>query len=215
MYTVYLTANGYVDSSLDLSGISQQSNCGRGIMYVNPVTAFGHPTFNKQFNGPVNCQPRFHCCYGTRCHSAQWCFSDISDVSLTSLPSDRCDRSTPNTCVVSEGQRVLVKCSADSNPALATVAWQHSGGNVLDIVANRSTSVTQTWDVTTEKRGDDRLPLQDSQEFKVLVTCECVCYMHSMQYTLLLLVIVMVWGLMSSDVGLEYSVVGGGDRFYI
>ena len=98
--------------------------------------------------------------------------SDLSDVSITSLPSDRCDRSTPNTCVVSEGQRVLVNCSADSNPALATIAWQHSGGNFLDLVANRSTSITQTCDVTTEKRGDDRLPLQGSQEFTVLVTCE-------------------------------------------
>ena len=147
--------------------------------------------------------------------STMVCFSDLSDVSITSLPSDRCDRSTPNTCVVSEGQRVLVNCSADSNPALATVAWQHNGGNVLNLVANRSTSVTQTCDVTTEKRGDDRLPLQGSQEFTVLVTCECVYYMHSMQYTLLLLVMVMAWGLMSSDVGLAYSVVGGGDRFYI
>ena len=114
---------------------------------------------------------------------------------------------------MSERQRVLVNCSADSNPALATVAWQHSGGTVLDLVASRSTSVTQTCDVTTEKRGDDRLPFQGSREFTVLVTCECVCYMHSMQYTLLLLVMVMVWGLMSSDVGMAYSVVGGGDRF--
>ena len=89
--------------------------------------------------------------------------SDLSDISITSLQSDRCDRSTPDTCVVSEGQRVLVNCSADSNPALATVAWQHSGGNVLDLVANRSTSVTQKCDVTTEKRGDNRLPLQGSQ----------------------------------------------------
>ena len=73
---------------------------------------------------------------------------------------------------MSEGQRVLENCSADSNPALATVAWQHSGGNVLDLVANRRTSITQTCDVTTEKRGDDRLPLQGIQEFTVLVTCE-------------------------------------------
>ena len=116
---------------------------------------------------------------------------------------------------MSEGQRVLVNCSADSNPALATVAWQHSGGNVLDLVASRSTIVRQTCDVTTEKMGDDRLPLQGSQEFTVLVTCECVCYMHSMQYTLLLLVVMMEWGLTSSDVGVAYSVVGGGDRFYI
>ena len=32
---------------------------------------------------------------------------------------------------------------------------------------------------------------------------------------LLLLVMVVVWGLMSSVVGLAYSVVGGGYRFYI
>ena len=73
---------------------------------------------------------------------------------------------------MSEGQRVLVNCSADSSPALATVAWQHSGGNVLDLVASHSIGITQTCDVTTEKRGDDRLPLQGSQEFTVLVTCE-------------------------------------------
>ena len=35
VYNVYMTANGYIDSSLGLSGIWQQSNCGLVIMYVS------------------------------------------------------------------------------------------------------------------------------------------------------------------------------------
>ena len=74
------------------------------------------------------------------------------------------------TCIIQEGQRVHFNCSADSNPRLATVAWQQSGGNVLDLIADRNTTVSQVCDVTTVDLGDSRLPLSKRRTLTVLTT---------------------------------------------
>ena len=97
---------------------------------------------------------------------------DVSQT-ITTLQSNKCTMTSSTTCIVKEGQRVHVNCSAHSNPPIATAAWQQSGDSVLDLIADRDTSLSHLCDVMTATVGsDDRLPLLSNISLTVLTTCE-------------------------------------------
>ena len=101
--------------------------------------------------------------------------TDVSQPSITSLPTDSCVMTSRNTCVVREGQRVHVTCSADTNPPIDTAAWQPSGDSVLDLLADRNTSVSHVCNIATQTVGnDDRLPRRGTGTLTILPTCECL-----------------------------------------
>ena len=93
-------------------------------------------------------------------------------IRFTSLPSDTCSLSS-SVCAVEEGQRVRVNCTAHSNPAINTVAWQSGTSSVLDRQADRDMGMNYTCDVSTIN-GDSRLPLHTSQQIEILVKCTCL-----------------------------------------
>ncbi|XP_070182828.1 nephrin-like, partial [Littorina saxatilis] len=101
----------------------------------------------------------------------------LTGPTLTVLPNDTCDMTSANTCVVREGGRVHVNCTARSNPPIYSIAWQQSSNNVLDLVANRTLPLLYACNVTTETVGtDDRLPLNDTTVLQILPTYAAEIY---------------------------------------
>ena len=97
---------------------------------------------------------------------------DVS-LTITAPESNTCTMTSSNTCIVKEGRRVRVNCSAHSNPPIATAAWQQGGDSVLDLIADRGTSLSHQCEVmTVTVNSDDRLPLRSNISLTVLTTCE-------------------------------------------
>ncbi|XP_070202999.1 peroxidasin homolog [Littorina saxatilis] len=93
------------------------------------------------------------------------------NVTLTRQLQDACriDPSDPRTCVVEEGERVLLSCHATGFPEPLFVAWQRSGTGDLELTAQRRTKVEQVCEASTARLNGRRLPLRSSVTLRVLV----------------------------------------------
>ena len=94
-----------------------------------------------------------------------------------------CQLSADKTqCVVTEGQRVHINSTADSNPDPETFRWRKQADSGLDLgttsvldIANTSHSIHNglyNLTVTSGDLGNGRDRLTETKEFKILVLCE-------------------------------------------
>ncbi|KAK7483376.1 hypothetical protein BaRGS_00025316 [Batillaria attramentaria] len=96
-------------------------------------------------------------------------------ISLSRLHQDQCrfpvDDDT--VCILTEGQRVNLRCEAHGNPGPLNITWSQTTSDVLDVQVDRDTPTAHRCDVNTARvTGDNRLPLNTSLVLTVLVTYE-------------------------------------------
>ncbi|XP_025102205.1 uncharacterized protein LOC112568894 isoform X2 [Pomacea canaliculata] len=98
-------------------------------------------------------------------------FRDISEENDCVMASDY------KYCVVAEGQRAYIHCTADSNPAPASFTWLSPSKDVIsnnsELVITSANHLIHHGDysctVVTERNGDSRLPLISSATLTVIV----------------------------------------------
>ena len=108
----------------------------------------------------------------------------VIDVSGVHNTND-CQLSADKTqCVVTEGRRVHINSTADSNPEPETFRWRKQADSGLDLGTTSVLDIVSTdhvvdnglysLTVTSGDLGNGRDRLTETKEFKVLVLCEWI-----------------------------------------